>query len=347
MPFNKFCLMILLFVIISFYSCQSNKKINNVQLFDVKCELVCDKEYILGKPNQIALSGSVLVVIDRGSDSLIHFFDVTKRNLINKGGRIGQGPNEFTIISSLGSYDDGFGMYDPNMRKYYKVVCNDNAVMIESVFEVDRLIPLNIQPISNNRFISTGIYKEGKFCLIDSKGKIISTIEEWPYRDDAEKEISNHIKAQAYMSNILVNPSKDKIVSFSITADIVSFYEVKADSLELIKECINSYPDYDYFNKPKSFRGTSKKNPFGYLSGSCTDKYAYILYSGKSTQEYNDNAFLGNVINVYSWNGDKIAELKIDKELNSICISPDGSIIYGIAYMPEPTLVKINIPQFY
>ena len=300
MPFNKFCLMILLFVVTFFYSCQSNKKINNVQLFDVKCELVCDEEYILGKPNQIALSGSVLAVIDSGSDSLIHFFDVTKRNLINKSGRIGQGPNEFTIISSLGSYDEGFGMYDPNLRKYYKVMCNDNSVMIESVFKVDSLIPLNIQSISNNRFISTGIYQEGKFCLIDSKGKIISTIEEWPYRDDTEKEISNHIKAQAYLSNILVNPSKDRIVSFSITADIVSFYEVKADSLELIKEYINSFPDYDYFNKPKSFRGTSRKSPFGYLSGSCTDKYAYILYSGKSTQEYNDNAFLGNVINVYS-----------------------------------------------
>ena len=346
MPYNSSYLFTLLFVVIFLYSCQSNKKANNVQSYDVECELVCDEEYILGKPNQIAYSGSVLAVIDRGSDSLMHFFDTVKSCFINKAGRIGQGPNEFTTISSLSPYDDGFGMYDPNLKKYYKVSYTNDTVKIESLFKVDSLMPLNIHPISNNRYISTGIFKGSKFCLIGSDGKIISRIEEWPYRDENEKKVSNHIKAQAYMSNILVNPSKDRFVSYSATADILSFYKVKTDSLELVHEHINSYPDYDYFNNPKSFRGTFKKSPFAYLSSSCTDRYAFILYSGKSTHEYNDKAFRGNVINVYTWDGDKIAELKSDKELNTFCISPDGNIIYAIAYTPEPTLVKINIPQF-
>lgn len=344
MSFNKSHFFILLFFILFLPSCRLDNKTNNVQSFNVRCELVYDEEYILGKPNQIALSDSVLVIIDSEEDSLLHFFDIVRNNFINKAGRIGQGPNEFTTISSLNSYGDDFGMYDPNLRKYYKVLCNNDSVIFELLFKVDSIIPLNIHSISNNRYISTGIYKEGKFCLTDSNGKVVSMIEEWPYRDEAERKVSNHIKAQAYMSNIVVNPSKDRILSYSATADILSFYEIKGHDLGLIKEIVESYPEYDYRNNPNSFRGTDRRTPLTYLSAACTDDYVFLLNSGKSTFKYGLNAFNSNSIHVYTWSGNKVAELVCDMELRAICVSSNSDYIYAIAYNPEPTIVKVSIP---
>lgn len=343
MKFVKLCWVLLLFVSFFLNSCISQDR--EVQTFDVACETFCEEDYILGKPNQIAIFDSVLAIIDRSSDSLIHLFNVNEGSFSNKLGRTGQGPNEFTAISSLVSTERGFAMYDPNKRKYYDVHLKNELVVITPLYVINGLAPLDILPLSKNRYLSTGIYKTSKFCISDANGEIISFMGNWPYRDEKENKVSNHIKAQAYMSKIAVSPSKENVVSYSMTADLLSFYKVENDSLILLKESVRSFPEYDYMNNATSFRGTYRGAPIAYLAGSTTNKYVYVLYSGKSTQEYKEKAFLGNIIYVYSWDGEKIAEIRCDKSLSSFCIDGKRNVAYAIAYTPEPVLVKFFLPK--
>lgn len=71
------------------------------------------------------------------------------------------------------------------------------------------------------------------------------------------------------------------MIAYTMTADMIELYDFSGDSIRKITDLYKSYPDYNYKAGSESFTGTSKKTPFCYLYATCTDKYIYVLYSGK------------------------------------------------------------------
>lgn len=329
------------------FSCKSVQKETDVIISDVHCQSVAGVDSILGTPSAMALSGSVLAIVDTQSDSLIHFIDIGKQKYIRKSGAIGQGPSEFTMVTSLHSNGShSFSLYDPNKRTLYNMACTDGATRFTPLFSIDSLMHYDVRPLAGNVYLATGIYSSGRFSLIDAQGHVEKTFGEWPYRDEKEKAVSGPVKAQAYMGGMTVNPSGTKFLSYIATADMLSFYRLDKGEAHLVKESCLTYPDYAYHENPSSFRGTSREAPLTYLAAASTDEYVYLLYSGKNTAKYGLNAFSGNLIYVYDWEGNKLAELKSDKDLQCLCVSKDGKDIYTIANTPEPTLVRIPLPGF-
>lgn len=327
-------------------SCKPSQSKMDVVISDVFCQPVFFGDFILGAPNALALSGSILAIVDTQSDSLIHFVDVEKQKYIRKSGTLGQGPKEFTMITSLNSsLNSSFCLYDPNKRTFYDMTCMSDSTSFSSLFRIDSLMHYEVRPLAGHSYLAVGIYETNRFCLVDSQGQIKKVFGEWPYRDEKEKNLLGQIKAQAYMGGMTVNPSGTKFLSYVATADILSFYHLKEGEAHLVKESCLTYPDYAYNDNSSSFRGTSREAPLTYLVAASTEKYVYLLYSGKNTIKYGLDAFSGNTIYVYDWNGNKVAELKSDKDLQCLCVSPDGKVIYTIANAPEPTLVRILLPE--
>lgn len=327
-------------------SCKPSQGKIDLLVEDVFCQPICFGDSILGAPSALALSDSILAIVDTQSDSLIHIVNVEKQKYIRKVGVLGQGPTEFTMITSLNTSGNGsFGLYDPNKRTFYNMACRIDTVSFSPLFRIDSLMHYEVRPLANRLYLTTGIYEANRYCLVNSQGKIEKTFGEWPYRDEKEKNVSGRVKAQAYMGGITVNPSGTKFLSYVATADILSFYQLEKGEAHLVKESCLTYLDYAYSDNSNSFRGTSREAPLTYLAATSTEKYVYLLYSGKNTGKYNLSAFSGNIIYVYTWDGDKVAELKSDKDLQCLCVSPDGKVIYTIANTPEPTLVQISLPR--
>lgn len=327
-------------------SCQSGKKNTAIVKADVSCQPLLSNELMLGAPNAVALSGSVLAITDTQSDSLIHFVDIEKQKAIQKAGSLGQGPNEFTMITSLNpGKNHSFHLYDPNKRTLYQMDSTTDGTSFTPLFHIDSLMHYEVRPLADHSNVATGIYEKNRFRLVDAQGQIKKSFGEWPYRDEKEKNLSGRVKAQAYMGGLTVSPSGTKFLSYVATADILSFYQLEKGEIQLVKENCLTYPDYAYNDPSSSFRGTSPKAPLTYLAAASTEKHVYVLYSGKSTDKYDLGAFNGKMIYVYNWDGEKVAELKSDQDLSCLCVSPNGKAIYTIANMPEPTLVKIDLPE--
>ncbi|MCX4366336.1 MAG: BF3164 family lipoprotein, partial [Bacilli bacterium] len=205
---------------------------------------------------------------------------------------------------------------------------------------------LEVHPMANGKFIAPGIYEEYRYCVLDSSGQVHNTFGEWPYRDEDEKKVSGIVRSQAYMFGIAPSPSKTKFIASLLSADILSFYQLENDSVHLLKETILTYPDYEYRNSPTVYSGASKDSPINYLCATCSENYVYVLYSGKNFRQDALASFSGNVIYVYTWNGNKIAMLKSDKMLGKICLAEDGKTMYAIAYDLDPVLVQFPLPQW-
>lgn len=347
MTYTKSQMLLLGGILFLLLSCHSGTQ-ETIRVEKIICHSICGDNYIIGGPREMALSDSILAVIDTKSDSMLLFFNVKAGKYLGRAGMRGQGPSEFTVLSSLESHSgSSFSFYDINKKTfYYTNSITGDDVQFFSAFRIDSGLPLEIHPMANGRFVAPGIYEKYRYCMLDSDGQVHSIFGEWPYRDEDEKKVSGIVRSQAYMFSIASSPSKTKFVAYLLSANMLSFYQLENDSLRLLKETILTYPDYKYRNNPTSYSGTSRNMPINYLCAACSEDYIYILYSGKTFRDCALASLSGDMIYVYNWNGDRIAIMRSDKILKKICLSEDEKTMYAIAYNPDPVLVQFSLPQW-
>ena len=82
---------------------------------------------ILGKPNQIALSGSYLAITDLNNDKVLYVFNSQSGKKVGEYVNRGQGPGEYYSISSLGRWKNGMYLYDVNKREMAEIAFMDSV----------------------------------------------------------------------------------------------------------------------------------------------------------------------------------------------------------------------------
>ena len=332
-----------LLLVVILYACGSQNKQEGHQTENCKHRIfVHSDSCILGKPYLIALSDSILFVTDSNNEKMLYAFHATSGKEIGGYLTRGQGPNEYLSISSLGRWRDGMYLYDVNKREMAEIEFKDSIRIIPRMSFGRDLHPTFV-PLNDDIFIASGYYPEGRFCLIKDFGKQKEYIMEYPLRDEAEKEVTNFAKSQAYSGGLVVHPSGTSFMAYVGKADMLSFYKYNDGSVQIIKEIYKTYPDYKYDKENKRYLAISRHNPFTYLWGCGTGKYVYLLYSGKSYAEAGERAFLSSQIDVYNWSGEKVKTLLLDIPIQGMTVSEDDSTMYAIALNPEPQIVAFDL----
>lgn len=339
-----FCCLLILF----FSSCSQNS--NKNEGFVINCQhkiLFDDDEYILGKPNSMALIDSVLIIVDSQTNPMLHLLNVKTGNPIGQFLSRGQGPDEYMKIGTLGRLNkDTLFFHDLNKRVCCFLVLpkkENGEIQIIEAFKCAETAHNTLVPLTDASYIASGIYQEGRFCLLTDSGRTKKFWGTYPSRDDMEESVSNLIKSQAYMGQLSSSPANDKFVFHATAADMLSFYKYENKEIRLIKDIQRSLPDYKYGKDINEFLGTSRKKPITYLSVCTTEKFVYLLYSGKTYMENQLKAFESNEIHVYDWNGERVKMLSLDIDIKEMVVSDDDSIMYAVADLPNPTVVKFKL----
>lgn len=330
------------------YSCSLHKETGNVP--NVNCSheyLYADDSCFLGKPLSLTLADSILAISDSRTDKLLHLLNVKTGQYVGQFISRGQGPNEFRSIATLQKVSgDTLFLHDLNKRECaFFVIPKSNADDIHwlSTFSCRDTPHNSLLPLSNGVYVASGIYEEGRFCLLTDSGRTKKFVGVYPSRDKEEENVPDLVKSQAYAGNITVSPFKDKFVFSTSQADMLSFYMFKNGGIQLIKEVQKSFPEYNYGKDMQQYMGISRHNPIAYLGACATGRFVYLLYSGKSYDEYKLKAFESNQIHVYNWNGEKVKNLVLDVDVNDIVVSEDDKIMYATANLPNPVVVKIEL----
>lgn len=130
--------------------CKQNSQ-NMVEKIPLKCNII-DDDYLLGNPSLIAVSDSNMVIVDMSQDTMIHVFKLPDCNYIGKCGIMGQGPNEFTMVSSLFEYKDNeFGIYYPNKKEINLLNISCSNLKLSPHISLDNTyLHYDVQPVSGN-----------------------------------------------------------------------------------------------------------------------------------------------------------------------------------------------------
>ncbi len=127
---------------------------------------------------------------------------------------------------------------------------------------------------------------------------------------------------------LFLQPRGEKIVLASRFSDRIEIFDLATKTSKLIKGPEN----FDFAFEPFQTGDLDvsvriDKTRFAFTNGAVTDRFIYLLYSGRQheTEMPNDNV----TVYVYSWDGRPVKKLKLDRPVMSFTVSDDDTIIYA------------------
>jgi hypothetical protein len=292
--------------------------------------------------------GDYIIGMDYALDTCFYYLGL-ENDMFKRFGLRGQGPDEYLYPQLIQYINDTIlGVYDAMKREYSWIL---NPITPDDHPKKGRTIlfdqfSFQILHTCFDQYVGMGPYENGMFELYDSTGKRINCFYAFPYKDNDEKSINNRLRAMAYQGSTVLNPQKDKMAYACTHGDIIHFYAIKEHAIEVIKKIENSYPDYVPQTVGDGIAVAMKKeNKVRYLSLYATDEFVYALYSGTSASEFlkNNKSFCGDLLYIYTWNGEIKRKVKLDIECLHICVTHDNKTLYAIAECPDPDLICFEL----
>jgi hypothetical protein len=191
-------------------------------------------------------------------------------------GNRGQGPEEFIWPHSIQYIDENtFGVYDGMLKVYREITVLRNGSLVRIVGQStisSRLFSVIKTAYNQYVGLSEG---ENLMVLMDSTGREIASFFEYPFQNENEHAIKNHMRAMAYQGYIVANPQKTKFVYAASVGEIIHFYGIQKDKISLIDKIEEIYPSYKPIEN-ELFRGSMRDwtNMVGSLS--CGNRPVYI-----------------------------------------------------------------------
>lgn len=335
----------LICILLIFTSCHQQNGNKVVSIVPLKHQVLLNSDEILiAYPKLLTVTDSLILLCDSKTDSLFHLVD-RRNKKVKSFGKRGNGPNEFLFPTSLYHYPEGDSlcMMDSNKRSLYSLrFVSDKTPKFFRILNDKETFHCIVLPMSKHRYISSGVYNDARFYLLDETGNVIDQYETFPYRDEKEQQISKVVLSQAYDGNMTSDTEGERFAVACYNAKMIAFYKIENNKIVLVKEVNDEYPDYKYSDK--HYQGISRYALTGYISVTASNNYVYALYSGKSYGEHGDLSSVGTSIWVYDWMGILVSQLELDVPVSMIQVLEDDKSLYAIVSTPEPEIVKFDLP---
>jgi len=303
----------------------------------------------LGEVVDMLINDSILVISEMFSEDVFKLFSLKTGKMISNCISKGKGPNELLGSSIITNYkDDIFSTYPNNMQKLIYISVGDLVEGKNEFRQVDKLnIPgaLKMYPINDSVIISTGVFETGRYCLYNkySKAKLIKF--DYPI-DKEHKNESKIALGLAYQGLITIKPDRTRFAFAASSSGNFEIYKVLGNDFKRVSQKIYFLPKYmNDNNKGVVFL---KNNKRGFISIASTGKYIYVVYSGRSREDYEMDTYNGDNILVYDWDGHPILRFKLERDIKNMALNKDGKEIFAYSINPvygEPEIITYELPN--
>lgn len=342
----------LLFAILSITTlaaCRKASKQIAMQDFPVKKELVHEQintPPILFQPVGLILLEDAVITLDLNADSLFQVFKRPSLDYLADFIRRGNGPNEETFIDPfiqplLGNRFMYRNLTGIKIAEYKPE--NDTIEITDKINLPSELSDLFHTFKLKNSIIGTrsDMPTNKEFVAYDITTQEINDFgEEPPY---VEYEFADKHKIQLFAKIVTVKPDETKFACVYDKFPILRIYSATG-KLEHESQIQNSQ-DFPV--------ALVKDNPLGSEIGNImqnyrmiksTNQFIYALYIGKTSKELSPglNDF-SNIIHVWDWNGQPIAQLILDNDIFSFDVSEDDKYIIACSLELLDGLYKYKI----
>ena len=289
---------------------------------------------LLKNPTSMTLADSFFVFSDNYDGLRFSVCDISQPRLITRFGRTGRGPNEFTVISNsqYNRQKDLFHFYALNEQKWlsyslHKVVADTSYVPQIYQLQTSKNFGFlySVIPMNDELFIGSGWFNNGKYAIVTKDGfqkKIFGTNKIDPELQSIDEYTLNDI----FQGRIKKHPNTRKIAYASIGCDLIEVIDLSQIDNPIITQRYTYIPMIDKSHNPYK---TSRDNPFGYAAFDVTDKYIYVIYSGKNLKKGIRFLQEGDILYVFDWQLNPIKAYKLDFEVSFIAVAENDKQIFS------------------
>lgn len=266
-----------------------------------------------------------------------------KKGTIRNLGRRGNGPDEIKYRGSNFSIEPQkktFCVIDGNNYLVYRTdSIKDNKDLPFSRFTLDVKEGQFMESTYFNGNVIGGLHDK-RFGLYNVKSKRM--IEKYSYAKTLPKGALNN---QAFFLN---HPVKNLAAYFYYKSAIFGIITISDNDIN-VNEKIYWKTDNEEILDGHERKITHKKDQFnGFISSTASDKYIYVLYSGKSLNVKSldelTEAYLSKYVYVFDWKGNPVKKYELDQEVRSIAIDQNDATLYAGSYKNnEPHLIQFNL----
>ena len=287
----------------------------------------------LALPAALAVVGDRLVVGDNYADRSLRVLRRSDGSVERTFGRKGRGPREFETILSLDALDSAGRLlaYDPTLQRV-------TWIDLETDFDgdrwvADRSVTLRAPAMvlatawADDGFMGVGAFTDARLARLTPSGRLVRTTGAAPV---VPETVTPQAWTRAYQSRLKARPDGRRLAVAARFADRVEIYDGEGRLTAVGDRTFGFEPDDLRTEDPGAVR-------FGYLDLAVTDSRIYALFSGRTRDE--GDAFLGDRIHVFDWDGRLVDVWALDARLMAIAITPDGTRLYGARHDPEPAVV--------
>ena len=309
------------------YSCSVNKSEFSGNEINIYGKII-DPGCLVGKATEIVCIDSLLLYQDRYDNLTITVFDIKNNLLIGRFLSVGNGPREVLMPLKLSVSPAEGKIYILQIQKGFLHECGVEDVAngrIETAMN-DKFIfddrPALLKRTKSN-FVGIGYFGDSRFHLYDQDGKFIDAVGKYPFRGQEMPPIDRFI---LYQGALCASPGGNYFAMGSSYCDNLEFYKIEENSVSLIRK----YGKYDVkanYNQRIMIQDDCVMN---YKGAFGTDKYCYMLYSGKTYAENGKRTYGGQRVIKFDWDGKYIQSYITDKTIISFCVSEKDDIIYAI-----------------
>lgn len=237
-----------------------------------------------------------------------------------KGGR-GEG-EAFGSLSS-GIYKDKLWLCDISARKVIFAPLGGRSM---EEYKLPHFY-YNIQPIAELKAIGNGAFhSDYKIQQID----LATGTEDFEFGeyDNVPADIPVAAWKRAHESLLYLSPDEQYAVTACLLSDQIEIFDLKNRTSKLISGPENFKAEFEAYKDQggKDVIQYTDKTRLAFQDASVTDKYIYLLYSGKKNKER--QSFYGAFVYVFDWDGNPVKKLTLDKSVLSIAASQDDKILY-------------------
>ena len=293
-------------------------------------------------PLKIFASEDKILILDYTRKDVFKVMRLPGYDYLYSSGNLGEGPEDFISVNpeSTCLKDGIFEFLDMGKVRRF-TLSNVGLSEIESVSLPILSSPLNnLEKISDSVYIAnTPVYAEDDFehmiININSSGvsKYFGHFPKGNFELNSQQE--RHI---AFHCSSTANPSLGRYATFYTYFKRFKIYD---DSGDLIKEVVIQ-PNGE---KPYLLKD-NKQNIIHFAEPFSSSNYIYVLYIGQSVRDlenYEEEYFPR--LTIWDWDGNPIAQYKLNLPITSFAISEDKHQLYGISYLSMGKIFQFELPD--
>lgn len=283
----------------------------------------------LGRPFDIKATAGYVVLRDDWTATKLTLLDRKEGHPVRHFGRSGGGPGELTNPGPLWAEGNRIEVFDGSRMSLLRF--NADSVRAEQgqvghpVFQTAAHGIISLAHFSDTAYVATGVFPEGRFCLLDNQGHVTGYREWYPSATDVSGNLPFHVLGLAYQSNLCTQPGGNRTAVVTRYGSMLQIHawnptSGEADEVACVQEFSPGVNVRNVEGTPNFAPGADTR--WGYLSVDASARYIYALYSGKLQKD--GTAFnLGNEVRVFDWDGRPVCLLRLNAEGSALSVCGD------------------------